>query len=339
MTRTARRRWTRELQSEIDGIAIGDKGPLLVHVYDQPAGGRWVDSAIPGKLGAFDRNSGEQQWLSPCEVGYGRGFGAGFGAENEAIVLGPSTNGHRIVRMSLQNGELIDVGQVPAFDEADVFEDRCLCVSARRVTAVDSRSLRVAWSYDREGERYHKVARVGNRVFVVFTQHATKKQGVLVLDTASGDFEGQLLSPTQTVIHDMAVDRGAVVLLADDLGALLSREVLLQHLLSQTEDAVPTGRGLALVALEPGSESKRPLWFEALGADEDGDVAEASISSDSGKLYLVRGAFLEVRDALTGRSLGDYTVPGLDERVAWRVCQGAGVLAEETRASIFELPA
>jgi hypothetical protein len=68
-------------------------------------------------------------------------------------VLGPSTNGHRIVRMALENGELMGVGQVPAFDEAIVFEDLCVCVSARRVAAIDSRTLRVAWSYDREGER------------------------------------------------------------------------------------------------------------------------------------------------------------------------------------------
>jgi hypothetical protein len=33
------------------------------------------------------------------------------------------------------------------------------------------------------------------------------------------------------------------------------------------------------------------------------------------------------------------TLPGLDERIAWQVSQGAGLLAEETRASVFELPA
>ena len=65
----------------------------------------------------------------------------------------------------------------------------------------------------------------------------------------------------------------------------------------------------------------------------------SSIGADSGKLYLVNGALLEVRDALTGRVLGDWAVPGLDERVAWKVSQGAGLLAEETRLSVFELPA
>jgi hypothetical protein len=64
------------MQLEVDGIAVASSGPVLVHVYDPPAGERWIDAAIPGKLGALDRNSGEVLWLSPCEVGYGRGFGA-----------------------------------------------------------------------------------------------------------------------------------------------------------------------------------------------------------------------------------------------------------------------
>ena len=83
MTHTARRRWTRELSSEVDGIAVGDSGPILLHGYDPPAGGRWIDSAIPGKLASLDRSTGEVLWVSPCEVGYGRGFGAGFGEGDE----------------------------------------------------------------------------------------------------------------------------------------------------------------------------------------------------------------------------------------------------------------
>ena len=38
---------------------------------------------------------------------------------------------------------------------------------------------------------------------------------------------------------------------------------------------------------------------------------------------------IEVRDLHTGRRLGDWTVPGLDERVDWVVRDGACVLAEE----------
>ena len=59
MTTTARRRWSRELEVEIDGIALAPDGPILVHGYDAPAGGMWIDEVIPGKLAALDRSSGE----------------------------------------------------------------------------------------------------------------------------------------------------------------------------------------------------------------------------------------------------------------------------------------
>lgn len=343
MTRTARRRWTRELQNEVDGIAVGEKGPLLLHGYDQPAGGRWVDSAIPGKLGAYDRASGEQLWLSPCEVGYGRGFGAGFGAANDALVLGPSSSGssgHRIARMSLENGELIGVGEVPAFDEAAVWGDVCVCVSAKRVVAIDSQTLRVRWSYDRDGERYHHIGRIGERVFVVYTQQAAKKQGVLALDAASGEFQAVVLPPTSARIHDLVVEPGALVLLLGDVTAALPNEALLELLQKHPDKDAAELRGLALYALSPQKSSSKPLWFDIFESPDDADdLPEVSIGSDNGKLYVIRNAFLEVRDALTGRALGEWTVPGLDERVAWKVCQGAGVLAEETRVSVFELPA
>jgi len=48
---------------------------------------------------------------------------------------------------------------------------------------------------------------------------------------------------------------------------------------------------------------------------------------------------VEVRDLVSGRLLGEWTVPGLDEQVAWQVSSGAGLLAEENRISVFELPA
>jgi putative pyrroloquinoline-quinone binding quinoprotein len=339
MTRTARRRWTRELENEVDGIALGASGPVLLHVYDPPAGDRWIDAAIPGKLGAFDRGSGEPLWISPCEVGYGRGFGAGFGRERDAVVLGPSSNGHRIVRMSLENGELIDAAGVPAFDEAWVFEDLCILSSARRVMAVDSSTLRELWSYAREGERYHHIAREGGRIFVVVSHESTKKQGVLCLDAASGEYAGVLLANHQPVIHDISVDAGSVVLLCSDLAAALPRESLVEYLLSRGDDA-NLDTSLALLSLSTSaSEGEAPLWYESLDQPDSEEIPEVSVSADSGKLYLVRGALLEVRDALTGRKLDEWAVPGLDERVAWRVSQGAGLLAEETRASIFELPA
>jgi hypothetical protein len=323
----------------VDGIAVGATGPVLLHGYDPPAGGRWIDSAIPGKLASLDRNTGEVLWVSPCEVGYGRGFGAGFGRHADAIVLGPSSNGHRIVRMSLETGELLDMGDIGVFDEAEVYADLCICASAQRVFATETDTLEERWSYSRKGERYHHIGRAGNRVFAVFTRDSVRKQGLLILNAETGRPTGALLGPSQQVIHDLAVDERAVVVLTSDLESALPREILLERLIESQDDAAVAGR-MALLAMDPmGTEGDAPLWFQALDIPARDDFPEISIGADSGKLYVVNGALLAVRDALTGRELGDWAVPGLDERVGWRVSQGAGVLAEETRVSVFELPA
>ena len=167
MTSTAKRRWSRELETEIDGIAFSSTGPVLLHGYDPPAGGKWIDDVIPGKLGAFDRSSGERLWNAPCEVGYGRGFGAGIGQQGQVIVLGPSQGGHRLVRMSVADGELLEAADIQSFDSAIVASDAVVCSNARMVWALDTLTLTEAWTYGREGERYHDVARLGDVVLVV----------------------------------------------------------------------------------------------------------------------------------------------------------------------------
>ena len=339
MTRSARRRWTRELQNEVDGIAVGNTGPILLHGYDPPAGGRWIDDAIPGKLAALDRNDGEILWVSPCEVGYGRGFGAGFGRDSDVIVLGPSNNGHRIVRMSIENGELIDATGIPAFDEAVVRDDLVVLSSAARISAVDSGSLKRIWTYAGKNERYHHIGLHEGSVFVVTSNTQTRKQGVLCLNAKKGKVSRWLVEPTQKVIHDIAVDAGGVTLICSDLEAILPRESLIEYLVRR-EEADSKSATLALVSFDPNAKiGDAPLWYELLDQPASEEFPEVSITSDSGKLYLVRGALLEVRDALTGRQLDEWAVPGLDERVDWSVSQGAGLLAEETRVSIFELPA
>jgi hypothetical protein len=339
MTKTARRRWSREFESEVDGIAMGAAGPVLVHLYDPPAGDRWIDAAIPGKLAALDRSSGEVLWTSPCEVGYGRGFGAGFGRKNDAVVLGPSTQGHRIVRMALDSGELLAAGKAPTFDASIVAPDVCIALGIKRITAYDSETLREMWNYGRDGERYHHLTRCGDRLFVVYSVIATKKRGVLVLSAKKGTFQGSIVMPRQSAIHDATADERGVTVLLDDLEAALPRETLLAYL-SQTTHGDALGRGPALVVFDPSaSDEIAPLWFEKLRLSDPDEVGEVATCADSGKLYLLRGALLEVRDALTGRVLGDWAVPGLDERVGWTVAQGAGLLAEETRVSLFELPA
>jgi hypothetical protein len=338
MTRSARRRWARELDHEVDGIALGSTGPVLVHGYEPPAGGRWVDSAIPGKLTALDRASGEVLWTSPCEVGYGRGFGAGFGREGEAVLVGPSAGGHRIVRVSIATGELLDVGDVPTFDQALVEADLCLLCAPRSICAVDSRSLKMRWRYAREGERYHLVARSGASAFVVFSNDAKKRQGVLRLAASSGAFDALVLDPVQRAIHDLTVDGESLALLVDDLHGALGREQVLELLMAQEQDEAAGGLGLITLGTD-AEAGGRARWFQAIDSQDAEDIPEVAVAADSGKLYVVRGALLEVRDGLTGRSLGDWVVPGLDERVAWRVSQGAALLAEERRVSVFELPA
>ena len=339
MTRSARRRWTRELTSEVDGIAVGSSGPVLLHGYDPPAGGRWIDDAIPGKLAALDRNNGEILWVSPCEVGYGRGFGAGFGPENDVIVVGPSNNGHRIVRMSLANGELLAAAGIPAFDEALVSPDLVVLLSAGQVLAIDTKKLEKRWNHAREAERYHHLGRNQNRVFVVASNRQTKRQGVFSLDVKSGKVERWLVQPNQRVIHDIAVDKHGLTLSCSDLEELLPREALIEFLVQRGDDIKKKSQ-LALVCIAPDAGSNdAPLWYELLDQPASEEFPEISITADSGKLYVVRGALLEVRDGLTGRPLDEWAVPGLYERVGWSVAEGAGLLAEETRVSIFELPA
>lgn len=340
MTSTARRRWSREHGSQVDGIAFGAEGPVLVHGYDAPAGGKWIDDVIPGKLAALDRGTGDLLWNAPCEVGYGRGFAAGFGALGQAVVLGPSQGGHRAVRMSLSDGELLESRHIPSFDEAVVGSDLCACVGARGVFAIDGLSLQETWEYAREGERYHGVARSGDRLLVVFSD-ANRQAGVLVLDAETGAHEDLVVPPCLPVVHGLISSKDAMVLITEDLERLLPAP---RRAELGSAVALHTGGGsrdtLSLVALRvDGQPGDDPLWFEVLETRPVDELPEVSISADSGKLYVERGAWLEVRDVLTGRLLGDWTVPGLDQKVDWKVTDGAGLLAEETRVSVFELPA
>ncbi|MDP6539198.1 MAG: hypothetical protein QF903_07195 [Planctomycetota bacterium] len=343
MTSTARRRWSRELEIEIDGIAFGTEGPVLVHGYDPPAGGMWVDSVIPGKLGALDRHTGETLWLSPCEVGYGRGFAAGFGSPEEVIVLGPSEQGQRIVRMERETGKLLGVEAIGDFDEAMVFEDLCLCANAKRVFAISTPLMSVAWAYEPPKERIHHIARCGDRVLVGYSRPETGAYGVLALDALTGEPEASLVPCLLPGIHGLAGGGDEAVILTADLQAALPPELAGRFLVTLGEweqDGEVVADTLSLLGLAASAtDGQAGAWFEILSTTPVESVPEISITSDSGKLYVVRGAMLEVRDILTGRALGSWAIPGLDEQVAWQVSSGAGLLAEEQRVSVFELPA
>ena len=338
MASTAKRRWSKELQTTIDGIGISESGPILVHGYEEPPGGKWIDDVIPGKLGALDRTSGEPLWMAPCEVGYGRGFGVGFGAQGQVLVLGPSNHGHRVVRMALETGELLDAASIAVFDQAEFGPDRVVCCSPQRVFAIDSGSLVESWEYAREGERYHQAVLLGDRVLVSFSAR-NGGQGVLALDAATGSFAEILLPALLPVIHGLVASGGVAVLLTESLDKVLEGAAASDLMRSV---ALHAGGGLrdtlSLLAIAPrGSSTSEPRWIHVLETQDHDELPETSVSADSGKLYLERGNQLDALDALSGRPLGAWTVPGLDERVDWRVAAGAGLLAEEERVSVFEL--
>lgn len=341
MTQTAKRRWSRELDSQIDGIAFGNTGPVLLHGYDPPAGGKWLDAVIPGKLGAFDRSSGERLWLAPCEVGYGRGFGAGIGPQGHVLVLGPSANGHLLVRMSATDGELIDASPIEPFDDAVVGPDRVVCVSAGALVGYDTETLEQRWTYSRDGERFHGLARHGRYIYLSVSSSSSRGYGLQRIEAATGRFAGTVLPLGVPMIRDLAATDGGVVVLTSDLERLLPAEstpafmsALASHPTGGVRDTLSLV-GLRLDA-EPGD---LPLWFKILETDPVDTVPDISISADSGKVYVERLAYLEAMDVVSGRRLGEWTVPGLDEQIAWCVVDGAGLLAEETRVSVFELPA
>lgn len=345
MTRTAKRRWTRELTGEVDGIAFGPVGPVFVHAYDPPAGGKWLDDVIPGKLGAFDRASGEPLWSAPCEIGYGRGFGAGFGETGDLVMLGPSLQGHRIARMRVDTGEVLGAGDIRSFDEAVVGPDLCVTIGAGMVASVLTEEMIEAWTHVGENERYHRVIRDGDQVHVLYSDKKTKQQGVLSFDAKSGELAGRRLDKRLGDVSAMAAGEGVLVLAVDDLESALPPDDLRAYLekLAAEDDAggdfPPIGPSCHLLALRPeGRRDGRVLWTQSFHADDDGDLPELTTWVDSGKLYVARGAVLTSLDLLSGRTLGEEAVPGLDEHVAWGVASGAVLVAEETRVSIFEFP-
>ena len=102
MTRTARRRWSREFQGEVDGIVLGEAGPVFLHGYDPPAGGKWIDNVIPGKLGAFDRNNGDpKHGPNPC-------IGPIKTPPYYAMAVYPSTLGSSIGLKADADGRVLD---------------------------------------------------------------------------------------------------------------------------------------------------------------------------------------------------------------------------------------
>jgi hypothetical protein len=337
MPSTAKRRWSRELTTVVDGIGISSQGPVLFHGYDPPPGGKWSDDVIPGKLGAFDRASGEECWMVPCEVGYGRGFAVGFGARGQVLVLGPSAHGHRVVRMSVETGEILDESAISVFDQASFSSEHVICCSPGRIFALDPNGLNETWSYSREGERYHQCVPLAGRVLVIFSTRGGG-QGLLAFNAKNGEFLEVMIPPLLPVVHGLVATGGVAVLLTESLDKVLEGEAASDLMRSVAlHHSAGIRDTLSLIAMSStGSSMSQPEWIQVLETKDLDELPEASISADSGKLYLERGNQLNALDALSGRPLGVWTVPGLDERVDWTVADGAGLLAEEGRLSVFE---
>jgi outer membrane protein assembly factor BamB len=344
MTRSARRRWSRDLESLVDGLAAGPSGPIAVHTFDAPAGDKWADDVIPGKVALLDRSNGETLWSSPCEVGYGRGFGAGFATSGDVVVLGPSQSGHAIVRMAAHNGELLGVERVPEFDEALVDAELSICVCANQILAFDTNDMAPRWSHKPKDIRFHGALRSADRVLVVQSRKGSRDQGIVSLDARTGRVVAEILEPRPGAFYGAAAGDGLLVVpVADverDLPAEQVRELALARLVAtqddddlEDEDDDGGGRRPGLVAYRADAPG-RPVWCRALPRSED----ETVLAVDSGKVYAVRGTTALVHDLATGRELGSAIVPGLDEAIAWLPRNGAFIVAEENRISVFEMP-
>lgn len=348
-SRIARRRWTREIELEIDGVHLGSTGAVIVHGYEDPAGGKWHDSVIPAKVGAFDRQSGERRWFAPCEVGYGRGFGAGYAAENQLLVLGPSASGHRAARLAADSGELEALANVGEFDEAHVGAALCLCVAPTEVFALSTVDLAPIWRVSAGGRRFHRSARGSARLFVAYSDKGSRLQGVGAIDLEQGRRFVPLIAANQPALLGLAAADERLAVLGEDLEQLLPegrrRDLQLERLMAEEEhgeyeaaEGMARGRGQGgLAVYEVHGPEARLAWYRDLPAKGE-DLEAASLAMDSGKLYLASGASLVVLDAQTGRELGRVVVPGLDEHVSWTVREGAFLLAEENRLTLFEIP-
>jgi hypothetical protein len=349
MTRSARRRWAAEIDLQIDGLALTPRGPIFAHVYDPPAGGKWAEDVIPSKLLAFDRTSGERLWAAPCEVGYGRGFGAGLGPDGDLIVVGPTQAGHRAVQVSASTGEQLGGVDVPEFDEAMVEGGSVLIVALTSLTRLDAASFEAKWALQAKDDRFHSSATDGQTLFVAVSTKRNRSQGLRAYTVARGGKSGDILAQGQATILGLGAEDGLVTVLVEDLASALpedlSRDYQLAKLMSEDADGFggesAGGHSAGVVAFAWDAAEKRAeaKWFlDLAGPGSELEPGDASIRVDSGKLYVAQGAILSVYDLVSGRPLGEVAVPGLDDFVAWDVSDGALLVAEETRLSVYEIP-
>jgi len=240
---------------------------------------------------------------------------------------------------------------LPEFDEALVDGKHVLIVALTSLTRLDSASLEAKWALQAKDDRFHSSATDGKTLFIAVSTKRNRSQGLRAYTVARGGKAGDILAQGQSTILGLGAEDGMVTVLVEDLASALpedlSRDYQLAKLMAEDSDDFGGGSlggeggsaGVVAFAWDAGEKRSEAKWFLDLSASglED-DPGEASIRVDSGKLYVARGAMISVYDLLSGRPLGEAAVPGLDDFVAWDVADGALLVAEETRLSVYELP-
>ena len=269
---------------------------------------------------------------SPCEVGYGRGFGAGIGQQGQVLVLGPSQGGHRMVRMAAADGELLEAADIEPFEDAVVRPDVVVCANARMVWGSTRSTSRNAGdtSVRASGTTGSPATRAASTV----SNLETGKYGVARLDADTGQFDGYIVAPSLPVIRDLDCTGNTVALVTADLTMLEDSdrmEFITQ--LAQHPDEGPRDT-LSLVALYDGSPGEGPLWFRIL---ETGRWTICPTSRSPGTAGSSTSSVARCLRPWTPSRAALWATdgPGLDEKIAWTVVDGAGLLAEETRVSVF----
>ena len=171
-----------------------------------------------------------------------------------------------MVRMSVADGELLEAADIQSFDTALVGTDAVVCSNARMVWALDTITLQETWSYGREGERYHDVARLGNVIFVVVSNTDSGKYGVIRLDAKTGNFKGNLVALTLPLIRGIGATQDSVVIVTSELDMMLETDQRMDFMmrLASHPDEGPRDT-LSLVAVDAkASAGDAPLWLSLI---------------------------------------------------------------------------
>ena len=325
---------------EIDGIALGDNGsghpPRLRPARRRASGSTTSSRASSARSTARAvRCSGSRPARWATAAASERGLGAGERCRPaRAQPAGPPDRAH-VARDGRADRRPAEVAALRPGARGTA-----TCASPSRpatCAGIMTSPMLEVWSYTRAptSATTSPVALERQRPTSSTRTRTLRRQGVLRLDVESGDLVRRLpRDPEYPVIHD---------LVCNEDGSLRSFWWAIDRSTDATRPVRPRLSTLRLEAFRTGGHvtSRTPLWSESDRTDESpDDLPDVSISMDSGQaLHRQRRPARGPRRAHRTERWASMTLPGLDERIAWQVSQGAGLLAEETRASVFELPA